>query len=334
MRAFELRNRTGLDSLALTDRPEPRPGPGEVLIQMRAASLNPRDVLLLDGSLYPDARLPLVPLSDGVGMVLAVGEKVTRVKTGDRVAGIFHQNWLAGDIPDGNLSLGGDMDGVLAQQIVLHQDGVTPVPEHLSDEEAATLPCAAVTAWNALMVQGNLKPGNTVLVQGTGGVSLFALQFSLLAGARVIVLSSSDEKLERVRRLGAQETINYKRTPDWEKDVIERTDGKGADHIIDVGGSDTLPRSLKAVRKQGQIVLVGILSGISTEIVIPQILVRQVRLRGVYVGSRRMFEEMNVAISLHKLKPVVDRVFPFGEAVDALRYMKKGGYFGKIGIRF
>ncbi|MCK9587917.1 MAG: NAD(P)-dependent alcohol dehydrogenase [Terrimicrobiaceae bacterium] len=273
-------------------------------------------------------------MSDGIGSVLAVGGKVTRVKPGDRVAGIFDQNWLAGEIPESSLTLGGSMDGVLAQQIVLHQDGVTPVPEHLTDEEAAALPCAAVTAWNALMVQGELKPGATVLVQGTGGVSLFALQFALLGGARVIVLSSSDEKLERARQLGAHELINYKQTPDWDKEARSRTGGQGVDRVIEVGGPETLHRSLNAVRTEGQISLVGILSGASTEIFIPSILTRQICLKGVYVGSRRTFEQMNAAISLHKLRPVVDRVFPFEEAVEALRYMKKGGYFGKIAVRF
>lgn len=335
MHVYELRNRTGLKALTLTERNDPQPGAEQVLVSMRAVSLNYRDLLVIDNHLYPNARLPLIPLSDGVGEVVAVGENVTRVKLGDRVAGIFDQNGLLGDLPKQSLTLGGDMDGVLAQYVVLHQDGVVRVPEHLTDEEAATLPCAAVTAWNALMVQGALQPGATVLVQGTGGVSLFALQFARLAGARVIVTSSSDEKLERARRLGADEAINYKRTPDWDNEVLKLTDGKGVDYVVEVGGAGTLLRSLNAVRAGGQISLIGLLSGISTELFIPTILVKQIRVQGIYVGSRWAFERMNSAIDLHKLKPVVDRVFPFEEALESFRYMEKGGsHMGKICIRF
>lgn len=332
MRAFELRNKTGLDALILAERKEPHPGPEQVLIQMRAAALNYRDLLMLNG-LYPEMQLPLVPLSDGVGNVVAVGENVTRVKLGDRVAGVFDQNWLSGEPPPKSLGLGGQMDGVLAEYVVLHQDGVVHVPAHLTDEEAATLPCAAVTAWNALMVQGELKPGATVLVQGTGGVSLFALQFARMAGARVVVISGSDEKLELARRLGAQEAINYKRTPDWDKEVLNLTDGEGVDYVIEVGGSSTLSRSINAVRKAGQIDLIGVATGMSAEVFIPSILVKQIRLQGMYVGSRLAFEQMNKAIELHNLKPVIDRVFPFEEALESFRYMKKGGHAGKICIR-
>ncbi len=335
MQVYELRNRTGPEALTLTERNDPQPGAEQVLVSMRAVSLNYRDLLVINNHFYPNARLPLIPLSDGVGEVVAVGENVTRVKLGDRVAGILDQNWLLGDLPKQSLTLGGDMDGVLAQYVVLHQDGVVRVPEHLTDEEAATLPCAAVTAWNALMMQGALQPGATVLVQGTGGVSLFALQFAHLAGARVIVTSSSDEKLERARRLGADETINYKRTPDWDNEVLKLTDGKGVDYVVEVGGAGTLLRSLNAVRAGGQISLIGILSGISTELFIPTMLMKQIRVQGIYVGSRLAFERMNSAIDLHKLKPVVDRVFPFEEALESFRYMEKGGgHMGKICVRF
>ena len=333
MRAYELRDKTGLDALTLAEREDPVPGREEVLIQMRAAALNYRDKLVLNG-LYPIMPLPLIPLSDGVGTVVAVGEHVTRVKPGDRVAAIFDQNWLSGELPEKSLSLGGQTDGVLAQQVVLPQDGVVRVPEHLTDEEAAALPCAAVTAWNALMVRGTLKPGETVLVQGTGGVSLFALQFAHMAGARVIVTSSSDEKLERARRLGADETINYQRTPDWDQEALRLTGGKGVDHIVEVGGPATLPRSLNAVRINGHISLIGVLSGSSAEISMHPMLFKQIRLQGIYVGSRSMFEQMNDAIALHKLKPVIDRVFPFEHAPEAFRYLEKGGHVGKVCIRF
>lgn len=333
MRVYELRDKNGLDALALTERKDPVPGPEQVLIQMRAASLNYRDLLVL-GGLYPDMRLPLVPLSDGVGTVIAVGEKVTRVKPGDRVAPVFDQNWLLGEPPEKSLSLGGQTDGVLAQQLVLPQDGVVRVPEHLTDEEAATLPCAAVTAWNALMVRGTLKPGETVLVQGTGGVSLFAMQFARMAGARVIITSSSDEKLERARHLGADEVINYKRTPDWDREALGLTGGKGVDHVVEVGGPATLPRSLNAVRVNGHISLIGILSGAGVEISMFPMLIKQIHLQGIYVGNRLMFEQMNNAIAHHKLKPVIDRVFPFEEAPEAFRYLNKGGHVGKVCIRF
>ena len=333
MRAYELRNKTGLNALTLTERENPVPGPEEVLIQMRAAALNYRDILVLNG-LYPNMHLPLIPLSDGVGTVVAVGEHVTRVKPGDRVAGIFDQYWLSGESSEQALTLGGHRDGMLAEQVVLHQNGVVHVPEHLTDEDTATLPCAAVTAWNALMVQGMQKPGETVLVQGTGGVSLFALQFAHMAGARVIVTSSSDEKLERARRLGADETINYQRTPDWDQEALRLTGGKGVDYVVEVGGPATLPRSLNAVRVNGHISLIGVLSGSDAEFSVFPMLGKQIRLQGIYVGSRAMFEQMNDAIALHKLKPVIDRVFPFEEAPGAFRYLEKGGHVGKVCIRF
>ena len=335
MQAYELRDKTGLDALTLTERKDPVPGPEEVLIQMRAAALNYRDLLVMKGLYSTEMRLPLIPVSDGVGNVIAVGEKVTRVKPGDRVAGIFDPNWLSGEAPGAPMGLGGPgMDGVLAQEVVLPQDGVVHVPEHLTDEEAATLPCAAVTAWSALMVRGTLKPGETVLVQGTGGVSLFALQFAHMAGARVIVTSSSDEKLERARHLGAGETINYQRTPDWDQEVLRLTGGKGVDHVVEVGGPATLARSLNAVRIGGQISQIGVLSGFSVEIPIYQILRKQIRIQGIAIGSRWAFEQMNNAIDLHKLKPVIDRVFPFEQAPEAFRYLEKGGHVGKICIRF
>ncbi len=257
MQAFELRDVSKPNALSLAQRPDPSPGPGEVLIQMRAASLNYRDLLVTEG-LYPNMRLPLVPLSDGVGTVVAAGKDVSRVQPGDRVAGIFDQNWLSGSPPEIPLSLGGQIDGVLAQYVVLPQDGVVPVPPHLTDEEAATLPCAAVTAWNALMVHGALKPGSTVLVQGTGGVSLFALQFSRIAGARSIVITGSDAKQELALQLGAETVINYKKTPDWDDQLLALTNGRGVDYVIEIGGASTLARSINAVRKNGRINLVGL----------------------------------------------------------------------------
>jgi NADPH:quinone reductase-like Zn-dependent oxidoreductase len=334
MKAFEIRDKLTVESLTLVDRPEPRPGPGQVLLQMRAFSLNYRDLMVAKGLYNPKQRLPLIPLSDGVGKVAAVGDGVTRVRTGDSVAGIFMQKWLNGPVTEekSRSSLGAQAEGVLAEYVVLHEDGLVHIPEHLTDEEAATLPCAAVTAWNALITSGDVKPGSSVLIQGTGGVSLFALQFARLAGARVIATSSSDAKLERVKKLGAAAGINYKTTPDWDKPVRELTGGVGVDHIVEVGGAGTLPKSLKAVRMAGQISLIGVLSGGGDVNPMP-ILMKNVRVQGIYVGSREMFEAMNRAIDLHQLRPIVDRVFPFAEAREAYRYMESGAHFGKIAIR-
>jgi NADPH:quinone reductase-like Zn-dependent oxidoreductase len=334
MKAWEIRE-FGIDALALAERPEPRPGPGEVLLKMRAASLNYRDLMVVKGAYNPRLRMPLVPLSDGVGEVVEVGEGVTRVKGGDRVAGAFFQGWADGELTEdkARTALGGAVDGVLAEYVILHQEGVVPIPEHLSEEAAATLPCAAVTAWNALITQGGLRPGETVLIQGTGGVSLFALQFARLAGARVIATSSSDEKLERARELGADEGINYRTTPDWDERARELTGGRGVDHVVEVGGAGTLGKSLRAVRMGGRISMIGVLSGGGEVNPVP-ILMKSIRVQGIYVGSRAMFEAMNGAMALHHLRPVMDRVFPFSEARDALRYMESAAHFGKICLRF
>ena len=336
MKAFEIQNKFGLDSLTLTERPDPKPSYGQVLIKLRSLSLNYRDLMVVKGLYNPKLPLPLIPFSDGVGEVVAVGSGVTRVNIGDRVAGIFFQKWLAGELTaeKAESALGGAIEGMLAEYVVLHEDGVVHVPEHLTDEEAASLPCAAVTAWNALFSSGGLKAGDTVLIQGTGGVSIFALQFALLAGARVIATSSSDEKLERVLQLGASDGINYKQTPDWGKKVRELTAGDGVDYVVEVGGAGTLSESLRAVRYGGQISLIGVLTGGSAEINTASILMKNVKVQGIYVGSREMFEAMNSAIALHKLHPVCDRVFPFHEAPEALKYMETGSHFGKICIRF
>jgi NADPH:quinone reductase-like Zn-dependent oxidoreductase len=342
MKVYEVKDSFGLDSLTLAERPEPRPGHGQVLVQVRACSLNYRDLLVIKGQYNPRLRLPLVPCSDGAGRVAEVGQGVTRVKPGDRVAAIFMQQWLAGELTDAKAksALGGGSqqasdgasDGMLAEYVVLHEEGLVHVPEHLSDEEAATLPCAGVTAWNALIASGGLKAGDTVLTQGTGGVSLFALQFARLAGARVLITSSSDEKLGRALRLGASHGINYQTTPDWDKPMRERTFGVGVDHVVELGGAGTLGRSLKAVRMGGHVALIGVLTGAGEVNPMP-ILMKHVRVQGIYVGSREMFEAMNRAIALHQQHPVVDHVFPFDQAREALRYMESGKHFGKVCIR-
>jgi NADPH:quinone reductase-like Zn-dependent oxidoreductase len=335
MKVVEVRDKFGLDSLTVTEKPEPRPGSAQVLIKMRAWSLNYRDLLVVKGLYNPKLRFPFVPLSDGVGHIAAVGEGVSRVKVGDRVAGIFMQRWLCGDVNEAKArtALGGGGEGMLAEHVVLHEDGVVHVPEHLTDEEAATLPCAAVTSWHALISEGNLKAGDSVLVQGTGGVSIFALQFARLSGARVLATSSSDAKLERALRLGASDGINYKTTPDWEEKARELTGGSGVDHVVEVGGAGTFAKSLRDVRMNGRIYLIGILSGGGGQVNPTPILMKNARVQGIYVGSREMFEAMNRAIALHKLRPVVDRVFGFEEIRQALQHMESGAHFGKICLK-
>lgn len=324
----------GIDHLQLTERPEPAPGPGQVVVKVCAVSLNYRDLLVVLGQYNPKMALPRIPCSDGAGEVIAVGDGVTRFKTGDRVAGIFMQNWIDGqpEAAKQKGALGGDIDGMLAESIVLDQRGLVAVPEHLSWEEAATLPCAAVTAWNAVVHAGQVKTGDTVVIQGTGGVSIFALQFAKLLGARVLGTSGSDEKLTRARALGLDEGLNYKQEPEWAKWVLDQTGGRGADLVVEVGGAGTFAQSLKAVRVGGHIAQIGILTQSAEPIQTGPMLSKQVRLQGIYVGSRADFEEMNRAISLHRLKPVVDQIFAFDQTPAALSVMQNASHFGKIVI--
>lgn len=324
----------GFENLRFDEVPEPSPGPGQAVVRVRACSLNFRDLLVARGSYGRAVKAPLTPLSDGAGEVIAVGEGVTRVKPGDRVCGIFFQRWADGEIDDDKAvsAMGGAIDGMLAEQVCLDAEGLVPAPPHLSFEEAATLPCAAVTAWNALFHSGRLQPGESVLVQGSGGVSVFALQFAKMAGARVIATSSSDVKLDRLKAMGADAGVNYKETPDWDKPARAFTRGVGVDHVIEVGGAGTLPLSLKAVRRAGHIALIGVLSG-GGEIDPRTIFLKSVRVQGIYVGSRKMFEEMNRAIATSGMRPVIDRVFDFEQTIEAMRYMESGSHFGKVCIR-
>jgi NADPH:quinone reductase-like Zn-dependent oxidoreductase len=333
VKQWQLQSGFGIENLSIAERPDPRPGPGQVVLRMRAFSLNYRDLLVVKGLYNPKLKLPLVPLSDGVGEVVATGDGVSRVKVGDRVCPLFMQEWIAGELTDAKArsALGGGNDGVLSEYAVFHEQGVTPVPAHLSDAEAATLPCAALTAWHALMTEGRLCAGDVVLTQGTGGVSLFALQFAKLAGARVIGTSSSDAKLGRLRQLGASDGINYKTVPDWGDKAREHTGGAGVDHVVEVGGAGTIGQSLRAVRPQGRVSLIGILSG-GGSFNLTSILMKNIRVQGIFVGSKEMFEAMNRAIAMHQLRPVVDRVFGFDEVREALRHMESGAHFGKICI--
>jgi NADPH:quinone reductase-like Zn-dependent oxidoreductase len=333
MKAYQIQTAAGIDGLKLVDLPEPKPGAGQILVRVRATSLNYRDTAVVSG-MYPGQKLPVIPLSDGAGEVVAVGTGVTRVQVGDRVAGIFFQDWISGKLTREKIksALGGAIDGMLAEYVVLNQDGVVLLPAHFSYEEGATLPCAAVTAWQALVHRGRLIAGETVLLLGTGGVSIFALQFAKIIGAKVIITSSSDEKLARATQLGADETINYKTFPNWEEQVYELTQQQGVDQVIEVGGAGTLEKSLRSASVGGRISLIGVLGG-AGEVNHVNILQKSIDVQGIYVGSREMFEAMNRAIALHQIKPVVDRVFPFAEAPTAYHYLKSGSHFGKVVIQ-
>jgi len=340
MRAYSIRS-FGLDTLAPGDLPEPQLEPGNVLIRVHAVSLNYRDLLVVKGLYNPKMQLPRIPCSDGAGEIVAVGEGVTRVQPGDRVCGIFMQNWIAGPATAATNkgALGGDVDGMLAEFVLLDQNGVVKFPDHLTYEEAATLPCAAVTAWNALHHAGipatPIASSDTILIQGTGGVSIFALQFSKLAGVHVLGTSSSDEKLGSASAMGLDHGFNYLNDSDWSKWALEKTHGIGPTRIIEVGGSGTLAQSLRCIAVGGMVAQIGILSGTATPegFAIAPLLHKQIRLQGIYVGSRAMFEEMNAAISVAKLRPVVDQVFDFDDAPAAFRTMENGSHFGKIVIR-
>jgi NADPH:quinone reductase-like Zn-dependent oxidoreductase len=326
----------GVENLRPVEEPTPKAGPGQVLVKLKAASLNYRDLMTVRGEYGPAQRYPMVPLSDGCGEVVEVGAAVKRVKPGDRVATMFFQNWIGGEVSLEGVStaIGGALDGCYQDYMVLSEQGVSKVPAHLSDFEVATLPCAALTAWRGLVVEGRLKAGETVVAQGTGGVSIFALQFAKVHGAQVIITSSSEEKLARAKALGADHLVNYKERPEWSKAVREITGGRGADHVVEVGGAGTLGESLKSLRIGGHISIIGVLSGFSEKVSIGHILGGNARVQGITVGSRESFEQMCRAIDLHKIKPVVDKVFPFAAAQDALGYMAGQQHFGKIVIDF
>jgi NADPH:quinone reductase-like Zn-dependent oxidoreductase len=335
MRAYEIEKYGGPEGLAVVDRPAPDPGDHDVAVRIRAASLNYRDLVVLRGQYDRKPEEGRVPLSDGVGEVIAVGPAVTRFKAGDRVAACFFQGWSAGQFKAEmhRTALGGSIDGVLIEQRSFHEDGLVHLPEHYSFEEGATLPCAAVTAWNSLVVRGQLVPGECVLLLGTGGVSIFALQIAKSAGAKVIITSSSDEKLERARKLGADAVINYKTTPDWGKAAANLAGNGGVDHVVEVGGAGTFLQSVRACRCGGKIGLIGILSGREAQSEIFPIVTKSATVSGIYVGSREMFEGLNRALEQNGIRPVIDKVFPFGSVPEAYQYMARGSHFGKVVIR-
>ncbi len=335
MKAYVLQKGSqSLESLKCVERPKPEPGPSEILVRMRAASLNYRDQLVVTGRYFGGTlQRDTIPLSDGAGEVVAAGVGVTRFKPGDRIGGTFFRGWVDGPpTPGPRVALGSPADGVLAEIVAFDQNDAVLVPRNLSFEEAATLPCAGVTAWHALMVSGRVKPGDKVLVLGTGGVSIFALQFAKAAGAHVIITSSSDEKLERARSLGADEGINYRQVPEWGKEVQKLTGGLGVNHVVEVGGAGTLAQSMQAVGFAGKIALIGVLTGFQGDTNPHPIMLKGAGMQGIFVGSRAMFESMNAAIEVNRIQPVVDKVFPFEQAADAYRYLQSGAHFGKVVI--
>ncbi|MDM0078932.1 NAD(P)-dependent alcohol dehydrogenase [Variovorax sp. J2P1-59] len=322
----------GFDGLKAVQRAVPEPGEREVLLRVRAMGLNYRDVEIVLGTYHTDFPLPLVPLSDCVGEVIATGPGITRVRQGDRVVVAFWERWNDGafSLADAGAPLGGPKDGVLTEQFVALEDRLVVVPDALSDLEAASLPCAASTAWHALVTAGRLKAGETVLVQGTGGVSLFAMQFALMAGARVIATSSSDAKLERVKALGASGTVNYKRHPEWAAEVLRLTGGRGVDHVLEVGGPGSFGQALKAIRPGGQVNVIGYLGGANGATNPLEIFRRQATVRGIPVGSRWMLQELIAAYAASSLRPLIDRAFDWTDAANALRHLHSGDHFGKV----
>ncbi len=320
----------GLNAFSIVEIPVPEPGPYEVRLAMKAASCNFRDIVVLSGK-YPGTKFPLVPLSDGVGIVDAVGAQVKRLKIGDRVCPIFAPRWLSGPPTDAVTSpaLGGEIDGVLRQNMLVDEQAVVVVPEYLSDAEAACLPCAGVTAWSALVEFGRVKPGDTVLIEGTGGVALFALQFAKLAGARVALISSSDEKLERAKALGADITLNYRETPEWGGSIAKLTGG--VDIVIETVGAATLGQALVGIKKGGRVAQIGLLSGVGATLPLQFFIPRGVSMQGILLGGRDRFEEMVQAMALHQVKPVIGETFGFEQLGQALgKFVPGAGHFGKI----
>lgn len=335
MKAYELQDISGIDGLRLVDKPVPQPGPRGVLVRIKAVSLNYRDLITVKGGYGSRQKLPLIPLSDGAGIVEAVGPGVRLFKSGDRVIGSFFENWISGGSSKEKLdgALGGSADGVLVEYRVFREEALVMSPPHLSFEESATLPCAALTAWGAVVTAGAVVPGAVVLTQGTGGVSLFALQFAKMCGARVIATSSSDEKIKKLTDMGADETINYVSVREWGKLARDLTASRGVDLVVEVGGLGTLNESIRATRIGGTIALIGVLAGPpQSDSRLPLIVMQQQRIQGVTVGSAEDLQAMADAIASHKMRPVVDRVFPFEEAKEAFAYMAEGKHFGKIVI--
>jgi NADPH:quinone reductase-like Zn-dependent oxidoreductase len=334
VKCYELQGPSGIDGLALVDKPVPEPGAGEMLVRLKAATLNYRDLITVKGGYGSRQKFPLVPVSDGAGVVERVGPGVREFVSGDRVVGSFFESWIGGEPSEAKMrrALGGSVDGVLSEYRIFPKHALVRTPEHLSDIEAAALPCAGVTAWSAIVKLGGVKPGQTVLTQGTGGVSLFAIQFAKMCGARVIATSSSDAKIERLKQLGADFTLNYRATPDWGKKAREWS-GHGVDLVVEVGGVGTLNESIRATRIGGTIAFIGVLAGPPpSDLRLPLMVMQQQRLQGVTVGSVEDLKAMVDAIAANGMKPVIDRTFRFDQARDAFAHMESGAHFGKVAI--
>jgi NADPH:quinone reductase-like Zn-dependent oxidoreductase len=335
MKQWQLGVEPGIENLQQVETETPQPQRGEVLVRLHAASLNYRDLIIAKGQAGRHVA-GRVPLSDGAGEVVAVGEGVNQWQIGDRVAGTFFRDWQAGrfDMKYHDAALGGSVDGVLSEHAVFPEHALVRLPSHFSFEAGATLPCAGVTAWAGLVTRGGIVPGDAVLLQGTGGVSIFGLQIALAAGARTIITSSSDEKLQRARELGAHETINYQTTPEWDKEVWRLTGKRGVDHVLEVGGPGTLGRSLNAVAAGGQIAQIGVLTGFAaSDASLFPITGRNARIEGIYVGSRECFQSFVRFLEAKHVEPVIDRVFDWEETIEAYQYMESGRHFGKVVIR-
>ncbi len=334
MKAYIIGDGEGLAALQLNERDVPKPGPGEILVQVKSNAINFRDLLLIKNAKAAQIPHGRIPNSDGAGIVQETGEGVSRFKAGDRVVGCFFQDWVSGPITDTTMqsAMGGPIDGMLAEYVILKEDGALPMPDSMSFDEAATLPCAGVTAWNCLIEEGGARAGSTALLLGTGGVSVFAQQFAAASGIRTIATSSSNEKLERIKALGASDVINYRENPDWENQVLDLTDGRGVDVVIEVGGAGTLPKSVASVRVGGTISLVGVLTG---GMIDPTSIMRKsVRLQGIYVGPQDMLARVTKVLDHNKIHPVIEKTVPFEEAPEAYKLMESGSHFGKIVISF
>lgn len=334
MQAYQIKAGQQIAGLEQVQRNIPALAAREVQVRVHAVSLNYRDLMIADGKYLSTADASVIPCSDGAGEVIAVGPQVTRCRVGDRVAASFFPQWIDGPSSQQHTAaaLGGSVDGMLAEEVVLNEEALVAIPRHLSFAEAATIPCAGVTAWNALFVEGGLKPGDCVLLLGTGGVSIWALQLAKAAGLRTIITSSSDEKLERARALGATATINYKNNPEWQNEVLRLTEGRGVDLVLEVGGQDTLTRSIASAGTGGTVAIIGGVSGFGGEFNPFALISGAKRLSGIFVGSRSMFEDLNKFLSVAEIHPVVDRVFPFRQARDAYSYLQQAWHFGKVVI--
>lgn len=335
MRAYQILPGANIDGLQCVDYPDRDLALGEVRIRVHAVSLNYRDLMVASGNYLVTADDPIIPCSDGAGEVLATGPGVTRVQVGDRVVGSFFPYWMDGRTSPEKIrrSLGGDTDGMLAEEVVLHEDALAKIPASMSFQEASTMPCAGVTAWNAIFVSSDgVKPGDTVLLLGTGGVSVLGLQLAKAAGLRTIITSSSDDKLQRARELGAHHTINYQQVPEWHEEVLAITQGKGANVVLEVGGKGTVNHSVSAAAMGGTVAIIGGVSGFGGEVNPASLLATAKRMVGIFVGSRGMLEDVMRFIDVAGIKPVIDRVFPFSQAQEAYRYMESGSHFGKVVI--